>query len=157
MSNKSISYKGYLASIDFSIEDGCLVGRIEHIRDSIVFGADTLPELVKEFHSSVDDYLDTCTRLGKEPDKPFKGSFNVRVTPQLHKEAAYAATACGETLNQYVSKSIENRLSNATNINLTINSATEVKELTRLPIQADMDWLGFTNTMLKGENNVRSH
>lgn len=157
MSNKSISYKGYLASIDFSIEDECLVGRIEHIRDSIVFGADTLPELIEEFHSSVDDYLDTCKRLGKEPDKPFKGSFNIRVTPQLHKEAAYAATACGETLNLYVSKSIENRLANTTNIHLTINSTMEAKELTRLPIQADMDWLGFTNTLLKGESNVRSH
>lgn len=110
MSNKTLSYKGYLASIDFSIEDRCLVGRLEHIQDSIVFGADTLPELTEEFHLAVDDYLQTCEELCKEPDKPFKGSFNVRITPQLHKEAAYQATKCGETLNQYVAKAVKYRL-----------------------------------------------
>lgn len=116
MSNKALSYKGYLASIDFSIEDGCLVGKVEHIQDSIIFGADTLPELAEEFHLAVDDYLQTCEELGKEPDKPFKGSFNVRVTSQLHKDAAYEATKCGESLNQYVAKAVEDRLTKTTDI-----------------------------------------
>ncbi|MDP4537745.1 type II toxin-antitoxin system HicB family antitoxin [Alkalimonas collagenimarina] len=158
MSNKTLSYKGYLASIDFSIEDQCLIGRVEHIKDSIIFGAETLTELIDSFHSSIDDYLATCIQLDKQPDKPFKGSFNIRVSPQLHKDAAYAATTCGETLNQYVSKAIEYRLKSITNINLTIKTESNHKDLVKIPFENPLDWLESTpTTFTKDTFNVREH
>lgn len=59
------------------------------------------------FHQSIDNYLDLCANIGKEPEREFKGTFNVRITPELHREAALIAAAKGETLNQVISESIE--------------------------------------------------
>jgi predicted HicB family RNase H-like nuclease len=64
-------------------------------------------ELKKNFHEAVDDYLETCKALGREPNKPFKGGFNVRISPEMHKKAIERATMLGISLNQLVQKAIE--------------------------------------------------
>ena len=81
---KTMNYKGYLGSVEFSLEDNCLFGRLLHVNDLVNYEADSPVLLKKAFKEAVDDYLATCKQLGKEPDKFFKGSFNVRVTPGLH-------------------------------------------------------------------------
>ena len=58
----------------------------------------------------MDDYIASCRELGKEPCKPFKGSFNVRMAPKLHKQVAFAAAAAGQSLNAYVVQAIEDKL-----------------------------------------------
>ena len=77
MKNKLLEYKGYFASINVSIEDECVFSKVEFINDSIVFGADTIPELKATFESEVDEYLAFCAEVGKEPDKTMTGSFNL--------------------------------------------------------------------------------
>ena len=59
------------------------------------------------FHQSIDNYLELCKQIGKNPEKEFRGSFNVRISPELHRKAALEAEKQKITLNQYVLRAIE--------------------------------------------------
>ena len=65
-----MKYKGYNAHIEYSEEDRCLVGHIAGITDIVGFHADTVSELQEVFEEAVDDYLETCEKLSKPPQKP---------------------------------------------------------------------------------------
>ena len=105
-----MSYKSYLARIEFDAEDEIFVGRIANIDDIIGFHAHSVKELKAAFHAAVDDYIETCKRFKKPLLKSFKGSFNVRVKPDVHQRAALLATMKGISLNQLVQKAIEKEL-----------------------------------------------
>lgn len=107
---KPLQYNGYLGSVDYSEEDGCLHGKIMHINDLVTYEAQTVPELVATFQESVTDYLATCATIGKAPDKSFKGTFNVRMTPERHKAAAVAAALADTTLNDFVSQAVAEKV-----------------------------------------------
>ena len=97
----TMSYKGYSARIQYDDEDGIFFGQIAGIRDGIGFHADNVVELKKAFHEAVDDYVQTCKTLGKEPQKPYSGRMMFRVSPDVHREAALAAELAGKSLNQW--------------------------------------------------------
>ncbi|MFH0909075.1 MAG: type II toxin-antitoxin system HicB family antitoxin [bacterium] len=108
MSNQTyFEYKGYLGAACVSVEDNVLHGKIEFINDLVTFEATTVPELQNEFQNAVDDYLQTCQQAGKEPEKPFKGTFNVRIGSETHRATALAAKRRGETLNDLVKQAVE--------------------------------------------------
>lgn len=108
--NSLMEYKGYHAKIEFSSEDSVFVGHILGINDVIAFDGDSVAELEMMFHESVDDYLELCAEIGKEPDKEYKGTFNVRISPELHKRAVIESEARNISLNQFVMQSVENEL-----------------------------------------------
>ena len=85
MSN-TIEYNDYIGSVEFSSEDKCFFGKIEMIDDLITFEATNVDELETNFKNAVDEYILTCKELNREPQKAFKGVFNVRVQPELHKK-----------------------------------------------------------------------
>ncbi len=62
------------------------------------------------FHAAVEEYLAFCAAEKKTPDKPFKGSFNIRVGPDLHKQAALFAEEHNQKLNTVVSRALEDFL-----------------------------------------------
>lgn len=97
-----LEYKGYHASVEYDAEDNIFVGEVFGISDSLNFHGTSVSELKKMFKQSIDNYLDLCKKIGKNPDKEFKGSFNVRIPPEMHKKAALAAAGRNITLNQYV-------------------------------------------------------
>ena len=101
-----LAYKGYFAPVEFDAEQHLLTGMVAGIRDAIVFEGRTVEEVESGFHDAVDDYLDFCAEKGKEPERAFKGSFNVRTGSELHKRAALAAAQRGESLNKFVSEAI---------------------------------------------------
>jgi predicted HicB family RNase H-like nuclease len=107
---KPLQYNGYLGSVECSFEDGCLHGKILYINDLVTYEAETVPALEAAFRESVDDYLETCAEIGKDPDKSFKGTFNVRMTPEQHKAAAVAAGLQETTLNDFVSQAVTEKL-----------------------------------------------
>lgn len=106
MTNNILEYKGYYTKIEYSVEDRVLYGKIEGIGDLVNFHSESPETIEEEFHTAVDDYLAFCKDLGKNPEKPYKGVFNVRVSPELHRKAAMAADKKGETLNAFVVKAI---------------------------------------------------
>lgn len=97
--NNQLKYKGYIGSIEASLEDNCLFGKILFIKALVSYEGKTVAELDAAFHEAVDDYLATCQSLGQTPEKPCKGSFNVRVGHELHLAAALAAARKKVTLN----------------------------------------------------------
>lgn len=105
-----LEYKDYYAEIEYSAADKLLFGKISGIPDLVMFDADNANEIENSFHAAVDDYLEMCERIGKEPNKPYRGSFNVRITPELHRKAVRKANMQGLSLNEFVEKSIENAL-----------------------------------------------
>ena len=96
-----MSYKGYSARVEYDDEDGIFVGRIAGIRDGVGFHADSVAELREAFHEAVEDYIETCASIGKEPQKAFSGQMMFRVNPELHRKAAIAAELAGKSLNQW--------------------------------------------------------
>jgi predicted HicB family RNase H-like nuclease len=104
-----LSYKNLIGSVHFSAEDKVFHGKIEGISDLITFEAQSVTELIKAFHEAVNDYLELCKEAGKEPERPFKGSFNVRIPSDLHRRAAKKATLMGISLNQLVQKALEEK------------------------------------------------
>jgi predicted HicB family RNase H-like nuclease len=101
MTTNVLSYHGFTARIDFDAEDGIFVGRIAGIRDVIGFHGDSVVELTAAFHEAVDDYVATCKRLGKSPDRPFSGKLMLRVDPKVHAASVRAAELAGISLNQW--------------------------------------------------------
>ena len=61
-------YKGYYAHIEIDFEGHILHGKIDNIGDLVTFESDTVPGIISEFHSAVDDYIDFCHEVGKNPD-----------------------------------------------------------------------------------------
>lgn len=100
-------YKGYSAIITYDPDDNLMVGKIFGIRDYIGFHGKSIDELEQQFHSAVDGYLDFCREVGKSPDKEYKGSFNVRIKPELHRDLAEEAAVENISLNAVTEKAIE--------------------------------------------------
>ena len=105
--NKLMEYKGYNAKIEYSNTDKSFWGELLYINDSVSFEGRSVDELRSAFEEAVDDYVETCRQIGKNPDKPFKGSFNIRISPELHRKAAMKAASEGVSLNQVVEKAIK--------------------------------------------------
>lgn len=106
--NNTIEYKGYLGSVEFSEEDGLFYGKVMGIRSLISYEGETAKELLEDFHGAVDDYLETCVAEGKQPEVAYKGSFNVRISPELHKRLVVYATAHQMSLNSYIEETLKN-------------------------------------------------
>ena len=110
--NNTMTYKGYTAIVGFSAEDECLVGHIAGINDVIGFHADSVEEIRKVFHGTVDDYLATCAKIGREPNKPYSGKVTLRLPPELHAQLAVRAEANGSSLNNWLVSALSQSVSN---------------------------------------------
>lgn len=101
MSN-TMEYKGYVGSVEFSEEDGIFFGKVMGLRALISYEGSNASELVADFHGAVDDYLALCAAEETEPERAYKGSFNIRVSPELHKKLVICAAAQQMSLNSFV-------------------------------------------------------
>jgi len=109
--NDVLQYKDYIGSVHFSTEDDIFYGRILGIDDLVSFEGASVTALKKSFHEAVDDYLETCAAVGKEPNKTYKGTFNVRIPTELHKRAAIFASLSNISLNDFIKTAIDFTLS----------------------------------------------
>jgi len=97
-----LKYKDYEGTAELDMTRGVCRGKILFIKDLVTYEADTPSNLQNEFEAAVNDYLETCSELGREPQKPLKGQFNVRVPPNYHKAAILRALKDSVTLNDVV-------------------------------------------------------
>lgn len=101
-----MEYKGYYGTVEFSSADGLLFGKVIGVNSLISFEGDSVQSLRTDFEGAVDDYLEMCADRGLEPEKAYKGNFNVRVSPELHKTLAMYSASRGKTLNSAVEEAI---------------------------------------------------
>lgn len=109
MSNLLI-YKNYTGSVEYSTEDDIFYGKIEFITDTVLYEGSSVEELKRNFHEAVDDYIEACEEIGKEPQKPFKGNILARIGPDLHKKAALIALQKRMSLNKFVESAIQHEI-----------------------------------------------
>ncbi|MBS5368949.1 MAG: type II toxin-antitoxin system HicB family antitoxin [Coprobacillus cateniformis] len=107
MNNSMLEYKGYHATITYDADDELFIGEVFGINDSLSFHGSSILELKTMFKQSIDNYLELCQTIGKEPEKEFKGTFNVRISPELHKQIATLAAQKNISLNQCVSNALK--------------------------------------------------
>jgi predicted HicB family RNase H-like nuclease len=103
----TMTYKVYVTRIEYNDEDGIFTGRIAGIRDGVGFHADTVEGLREAFHEAVEDYVETCAKIGKEPQKTYSGQVMFRVSPEVHRKAALAAELSGKSLNQWAEEVLD--------------------------------------------------
>lgn len=102
-----LQYKDFLGSVHFAAEDEVFYGKIEGIDDLISFEGDTVADLKKSFQEAVDDYCALCAETGREIEKSYKGSFNIRISPEIHRKAKLLAVMRGISLNQLIQQAVE--------------------------------------------------
>lgn len=101
-----LEYKGFYGNVEISLEDEVIHGKLLFINDLVTYESDDIPGIKGAFEEAVDDYIVFCQSHNREPDKPYKGSFNVRIDPSLHRALAIKAERSGITLNQLVSNAL---------------------------------------------------
>ena len=108
--NNYLEYKGYYGTVEYSKEDDILHGSVIGVplHTFVSYEGKTLKELKRDFRIAVDDFLrdNDVAKL----QKPCKGSFSVRIGPELHMKAVLKAKAQNKTLNSFVKNAIEKAL-----------------------------------------------
>lgn len=135
-----LEYKGYHGTVEYSAEDRILFGKVFGIRDALYYHGATIEELEFYFRDCIDSYLEICEAQGISPDKEYKGSFNVRMSPELHREAALGAEKKGMSLNQFIQCAIEGYLNpkvEEKTVIITMDVAQLQKNSKQNPIQRE--------------------
>jgi len=110
MADNMLRYKDFYGSVEYSAADECFFGKIIGTTDLVTFEGKSVDNLKKAFVEAVEDYLILCKEAGKEPQKTYKGSFNIRISPELHKAAAAIASREGISLNAFVERAIHDEV-----------------------------------------------
>ena len=115
-----LEYKGLYANVQYSAEDDVFYGSVIGINDLVSFEGTSVKGLKQSFYKAADDYFDTCKEQGKEPEKTYKGSFNIRISSELHRQAAIVSAGKNMTLNDFVRHAID----------MAVNKSTKLKRET---------------------------
>ena len=105
-----MEYKGFYGVVEYDEQMRLFHGEIVNTRDVITFQGESVDELEKALRESVDDYREWCAEEGVDPDKPYSGKFNLRLSPELHRELAIAAKKLDISINRFVEKAIEDEI-----------------------------------------------
>ena len=117
-----MEYKNYYGSVEYSDEDEVFFGKILFINDVVTFEGECVKDLKEAFHYMVDDYILTCEKIGKKPNKPFSGSFNVRTGSLLHQKLALLSEIKGVSLNKAVIEALEEYINKENTSPITLKS-----------------------------------
>lgn len=103
----TMTYKGYSARIEYDGEDEIFFGRVAGIRDGVGFHADNVADLKSAFEEAVDDYIETCEKIGKEPQRAYSGKMMFRVNPETHRKVSLAAELAGKSMNEWANEVLD--------------------------------------------------
>ena len=105
--NNILEYKEYYGTVEFSAVDNIFFGKVIGINGLISFEGDSVQNLKGDFEGAIDDYLEMCVEQGIEPQKTYKGKFNVRVSPELHEKLALYSASHGQSLNSTIEEALK--------------------------------------------------
>ena len=135
-----LKYKDFEGTAEVDVGRGVCRGKLLFIDDLVTYEADSPKRLQAEFEAAVDDYLQTCEQVGKDPQRPFRGLFNVRVPPALHRAATLRAVSDNVALNDVVVRALD----------AFLNSRSEGNHHVK-------DLLARPPRLLKNEGSARQH
>ena len=102
-----LNYKGYFGYLTYDDEAKIFHGEVINTRTVITFQGESVKEIEKAFHDSIDDYLDWCKERKKDPEKPFSGKFVLRVSPELHRKISFHAKEQHTSINTYIVETLQ--------------------------------------------------
>ena len=140
MKENILEYKGYHTKVEYIAENNILYGKIEGITDLVTFEASSLDNVEEEFHQAVDNYLSFCEEIGQEPEKEYKGVFNVRIKPDLHRRLSMEAHKEDITMNALIERIINEHYNRP--IMKNPNQQQDSNSINLRP-----DWLGLKSTV----------
>ena len=106
----TLKYKGYSGTVEYSEEDNCLFGKaIGMNKNSITYEGKTVEELKADFEAGIELYLESCTKRGINPQKPYSGSLNIRIPSELHSQLALKAQLTGRSINAIIKELLTNQ------------------------------------------------
>jgi len=105
-----LNYNGYIGHVEFDDENEIFVGEVINMKDVITFQSKTAHGLKRAFIDSIEDYIEFCHKRNEDPERPFSGKFNLRISPELHREAYIAAKISGLSLNTWVSNVMQHAI-----------------------------------------------
>ena len=91
------------------------------------FYAKSFEELIKEGRKSLAVYLQLCTEKNVNPFRNFSGRFNVRLSPEIHETAVFAAAAHNQSLNDWVENALKSALADSPKCSKSSPSRTRKK------------------------------
>jgi len=106
-----MEYNGYLGFVEYDSDAKIFHGEVINTKDVITFQGVSVEEIETSFRESVDDYIQWCISEGVEPEKPYSGRFNLRLSPELHREVAVTAKKMNLSINGFVEKALKDELS----------------------------------------------
>ena len=102
----TMTYKGYIARVEFDPRDNIFWGKVLGVADRISFEGETVDQLIEDFHNAINFYLEDCARIGRSPQKPASGNLMLRIPPEVHGAALVAAQSANKSLNQWATEVI---------------------------------------------------
>lgn len=108
---KTMNYKNYSARIEYSDEDACFIGHIAGIRDVVGFHGESVSELRAAFEEAVDDYLETCQKLNRAPQRTYSGKVTLKIDPIFHAQVAMLAEAQGKSVSAWAKEILKRAIS----------------------------------------------
>ena len=120
-----LKYKDFEGTAEVDVERGVCRGKLLFIADLVTYEADSPKKLQAAFQAAVDDYLETCQLIGKDPQRPFRGLFNVRISQSLHREAAIRAIKDNVSLNEVVVRALDAFLNSRSEVNHNVKVVLE--------------------------------
>jgi predicted HicB family RNase H-like nuclease len=105
-----MEYKGYIGIVEYDSEAKLFHGDVVNTRDVLTFQGTSVGEIEKAFTESIDDYINWCKEECVEPEKPYSGKFNLRLSPELHREIAITAKKLNLSINNFVEKAVKDEL-----------------------------------------------
>jgi len=150
---RCLEYRGYLGSVQIDPEARIFHGRIEFIEDLVTFEGNSYTSLEQEFKAAVEDYLRTCKTANRSPDVPFKGTFNVRIGAELHKQAAITAKRCRKSLNEFVKESIAQHLTRVQRVDS--DDSVMSTDTPLRPIKPTLACVAEAGSMYQTKNSAR--
>ena len=108
MINNSMEYKGYLGTVEYSADDNILFGQIIGIRGLISYEGYSIKQLKANFEEAIDDYLLDCEESDIEPQQPYNGNLDVKISPDLHKRLQVYSKSKNQNPNMVVEIAIRN-------------------------------------------------
>ena len=106
-----LSYKNYNGTVEYSKEDRCLYGKVVGIKSLLSYEGSSVQELEEAFQTVIDEYITDCEERNVQPETPYKGSFNIRINPELHRMVAIYAMENGKSLNAAVEEALKQYVS----------------------------------------------
>lgn len=140
-------YKEYHGSCELDMTRQVCRGKILFINDLVTYEADTPAGLQAAFEEAVEDYIETCEQVGKEPQKPFRGQFNVRIPPQLHRAACLRAISEDVALNEVVVRALDAYVNGSSEVNHKVSVTINLPEdglwkTAQINASEGLDWMG---------------